>query len=122
MGPVKALFDSNILIDFLAGKDSAEKELNHYDEPAISRITWMEVLVGARDEAETELRRSFLAKFVLIELDEKIAREAIALRRRLRLKLPDAIIFATARVRESILVTRNHRDFPANEPGIRIPY
>jgi predicted nucleic acid-binding protein len=58
----------------------------------------------------------------LVELDENIAREAIDLRRRLHLKLPDAIIFASARVREIIFVTRNHRDFPAHEPGIRIPY
>jgi predicted nucleic acid-binding protein len=122
MGPVKALFDSNILIDFLAGKEAAGIELNQYNETAISRITWMEILVGARSEAETELRKSFLAEFVLVELDEKIAREAIDLRKRLRLKLPDAIILASARVSESTLVTRNHRDFPAREPGIRIPY
>ena len=34
----------------------------------------------------------------------------------------DAIILATAQVNGAILVTRNSKDFPANMPGIRIPY
>ena len=34
----------------------------------------------------------------------------------------DAIILATAQIRGRVLVTRNTRDFPANMPGIRVPY
>jgi predicted nucleic acid-binding protein len=48
---------------------------------------------------------------------------AAALRReRPRLKLPDAIILATAQTRGRVLVTRNTKDFPAEMPGIRVPY
>jgi hypothetical protein len=36
--------------------------------------------------------------------------------------LPDAIIRATAEVHQSLLVTRNTRDFDPNEPGVRAPY
>ena len=36
--------------------------------------------------------------------------------------VPDAIILATARVENLILVTRNTKDFAADEPGIRVPY
>jgi hypothetical protein len=43
-------------------------------------------------------------------------------RRERRLKLPDAIILATAETADRLLITRNTRDFPANDPGIRIPY
>ena len=39
-----------------------------------------------------------------------------------RVKLPDAIILATAQSAASILVTRNTRDFPVGPPGIRVPY
>jgi predicted nucleic acid-binding protein len=122
MGQVKALFDSNILIDFLQGNDSARTELDRYDDVAISRITWMEVLIGAQDDAEARLRQTFLDEFQLVELEAQVAREAIELRKTRRLKLPDAIILASARVRGAILVTRNHRDFADDPAEVRIPY
>jgi predicted nucleic acid-binding protein len=40
----------------------------------------------------------------------------------MRLKLPDAVILATAEESGCILVTRKTRDFPANDPRIRFPY
>ncbi|MFP3560880.1 VapC toxin family PIN domain ribonuclease, partial [Paraburkholderia sp. SIMBA_049] len=49
---VKALFDTNILIDYLGGVGGAKKELARYEYRAISIITWMEVLVGATPEDE----------------------------------------------------------------------
>ncbi len=119
---MKALFDSNVLIDFLQGNEAARTELNLYPSVVISRITWMEVLIGAQTVAEERLRLKFLAEFETVELNAAIAQEAVKLRRRLRLKLPDAIILASARVSESILVTRNHRDFSRNDPAVRIPY
>jgi predicted nucleic acid-binding protein len=36
--------------------------------------------------------------------------------------LPDAIILASALVRGRVLITRNIKDFPANMPGVRVPY
>lgn len=39
-----------------------------------------------------------------------------------RIRLPDAIIWATADVGGLLLVTRNTRDFDASNPGICIPY
>ena len=44
---VKALLDTNILIDYLRGVGAARTELGRYQDKAISIITWMEVLVGA---------------------------------------------------------------------------
>jgi predicted nucleic acid-binding protein len=38
------------------------------------------------------------------------------------MKLPDAIIWATAQVNEMLLVTRNVKDFSESDPGIRCPY
>jgi predicted nucleic acid-binding protein len=43
-------------------------------------------------------------------------------RRIRRIKLPDAIIWASAQEHGRILVTRNIKDFPATEPGVRVPY
>jgi predicted nucleic acid-binding protein len=122
MGQVKALFDSNILVDFLQGSEAAREELNLYSVATISRITWMEVLIGARNEEEERLRLKFLADFETIELTASIARQAVYIRRSRRLKLPDAIILASAVAIKSVLVTRNRRDFPRDIPGVRIPY
>ena len=40
---VKALFDTNILIDYLRGIPAAREELGRYRPKAISLVTWMEV-------------------------------------------------------------------------------
>ena len=39
-----------------------------------------------------------------------------------KIKLPDAIVWATALVNKRLLVTRNTKDFSADEPGTRVPY
>jgi predicted nucleic acid-binding protein len=116
------LLDSNILIDFLAGHDPAHRYVTDVEDAAISMITWMEVIVGAANPAEEAVIRSFLAAFEVLAVDTAVAEEAVALRRARRLKLPDAIIFATARVHGRTLVTRNTRDFPAGEAGVFVPY
>lgn len=119
---VKALFDTNILIDYLAGKREAERELARHRERLISAVTWMEVLAGVRSDAEEDVIEMFLRDFTLVELSRPIAREAVAIRRRHRMRLPDAIIWASARHESALLVTRNTKDFPAGEPAVRVPY
>ena len=42
-----AAFDTNIVIDALNGLELADTEYSRYERVLISRITWMEVLVGA---------------------------------------------------------------------------
>ncbi len=118
---VKALFDTNILIDYLRGIDQAREEIARYEDGAISVVTWMEVLVGASegDEAPTH---AFLGSFTLVGLDEAIAEGAVRLRKVHGLKLPDAIVWASAQVDGRLLVTRNTKDFPASDPGVRSPY
>jgi predicted nucleic acid-binding protein len=118
---VAALFDTNILIDYLRGIDAARDELAYYTEKCISIITWMEVMAGAVPETE-DRTRAFLASFETIELDGQIAERAVSLRKTHRIKLPDAIIWATADINGLLLVTRNVKDFPQSDPGIRCPY
>jgi hypothetical protein len=118
---VKALVDTNILIDFLNGSAAARQELEIYDDAAISIVTWMEVMVGA-PEAAADATRAFLGRFGLVEIDGVVADAAVQLRRSRRIKLPDAIVWASARVQGRLLVTRNTRDFPTDDPGVRTPY
>ena len=82
----------------------------------------MEVLVGARTQADEDVRRGFLAHFRIVPLTAPVADEAAKLRREHRLKLPDAIIWASAITENCLLVSRNTKHFPANQAGIRFPY
>jgi len=117
----RALIDSNVLIDFLAGNPAARAELDRYAEPGISVVSWIEVIAGIAPERD-RIARGFLAKFERFELTAKIAEQAAAIRRTGRMKLPDAIILATAQENHLLLVTRNTRDFPEDTPGVRNPY
>lgn len=118
---VKVLLDTNILIDYLNGLEQAQATLSQFDEKAISLITWMEVMIGttAETQADTKL---FLATFELIAIDDVVAAQAVILRQTKRIKLPDAIIWASAQTQQRILITRNTKDFAENEPGVMIPY
>ena len=87
-----------------------------------SAITWKEVMVGAAEDGEAVRLRSFLSGFRLVPIDEAVSELAVAIRREHRIRLPDAIIWASARRIEGLLVTRNTRDFQADEPGVRVPY
>ena len=121
MGIMIAVFDTNIVIDALSGKRQAEAEYQRYDKVLISRITWIEVLIG--EQADDSITRDFLSQcFSVAPLDQLVAEETVRIRRAKRIKLPDAIIWATALANEAILVTRNTRDFPKAEPSIRVPY
>ena len=118
---MKALFDTNILIDYLRGMPAARTELERYDDKAISIVSWMEVLAGASPTVERGTR-DFLDSFAVIELDHAVADRAVALRRQRRVKLSDAIVWASAQVHAMLLVTRDTRDFPQDDPGVRVPY
>jgi predicted nucleic acid-binding protein len=119
-------FDANIVIDALAGYEPARSEIRRAvalgSRPWISRMAWIEVL-SKGNEAIVREAVTFLARFGLDEIDDEISHRAAALRRdRPRLKSLDAIILATAQTRGRVLITRNTKDFPAEMPGIRVPY
>ena len=123
MGVRKALLDTNILIDYLAGIAQARAEVERYAMPAISIITWIEVMAGATPDDE-QVRRDFLATFIVLPLTMEVAERASEIRRNWtpRLKVPDSIILATAQLDDLLLVTRNSKDFPAKERDVRVPY
>ena len=118
---VRALIDTNVLIDFLAGHEPARQELQRHGRPAISIITWMEILVGASAQEAATLQH-WLNTFDQIGIDDRVAGRAVELRRTHRIRLPDAIIWASAQVHDMVLVSRNHRDFPRDALDVRVPY
>ena len=119
-GPV--LFDTNILIDLFSGHQEAQHVLEAYPpQNAISLVTWMEVMVGAKKYHQEYRTRVALSALKIIGVSQEIAERSVNLRQEYGMKLPDAIILATAQIHRFALVTRNTRDF-AGIPGVITPY
>ena len=117
----KVLFDTNILIDYLSGVVMAQTEIDSCLDRAVSVVTWMEVMAGTTPSDEQQIR-AFLLTFGVLALTSEVAEQAVTLRRKRKIKLPDAIIQATAQIEDRLLITRNTRDFPSSDPDVRIPY
>ena len=68
-------------------------------------------MVGAKegDSLTADFLRTY---FLVLTITQEIAEQAVSLRRKNRIKLPDALIQATAQKHNALLVTRNTRDFP----------
>lgn len=101
MSGIDWLLDTNLVIGLLKGHAAAmalagERKLA-LERAAVSQITRMELLgFPGLTEAEEEAIRSFLDACQIVLLDETVEYQAIQLRRSGMLKLPDAIIAATA--------------------------
>ncbi|HEE0107772.1 type II toxin-antitoxin system VapC family toxin [Citrobacter freundii] len=117
-----ALFDTNILIDLFSGRAEAKYAIETWPpQNAISLITWMEVMVGAKKYRQESRTRVALSAFNIIGVSQDIAERSVRLRQEYGMKLPDAIILATAQIHRLTLVTRNTKDF-AEIPGVITPY
>ena len=118
---MRLCLDTNILIDVLKGERSALAWLEQHQRPAISLITWMEVLVGCQPH-EAQVVQRWLEGFDRIAVDACVAEAAVSLRREHTLKLPDAIILASAKCSGLVLATRNTKDFPLRLGDVLHPY
>ncbi len=111
------LIDTNVVIDFLGGKlpNKAKKFLLNIDVPILSVVTQIELHSSTNSTAkEIKLINEFIdAAQVLNTLDEQIVKSCIAIRKAHKIKLPDAIIAATALSADLVLLTRNTADFKA---------
>ena len=115
------LFDTNIVIDFINGVPQAIAIFSTETGRIISIMSWIEVMAGATPATEPAIR-SILSTCTAIHLTPEIAERAAVLRQQTRLKLPDAIILATAQQEGRTLVTRNTHDFSGTTFDILVPY
>lgn len=117
----KVLLDSNILIYLSKGTLEIEAVFNAYDEFYISIITYMEVM-GFKfdDEKELAVVKALLDNFHMININPEIAEIVIAIRQKKRIKLPDAIILASAIFLKCHLLTKNVNDFQGIEECVMI--
>lgn len=90
--------------------------------PVYRCATFIEVTLGSNDSEPAKALRGFLASFEILFLSPEVATEAVSIRSDLQLKIPDAIVNATARTQGCIPVSRNTQDLKPEWPDIRIPY
>jgi len=88
------------------------------EECNISIITKIELLGWQFPSAEKESEvTDFVAASAIIGLSDEIANQTINIRKSVKIKLPDAIIAATALVHGFELISRNEDDFK-KVPGL----
>jgi predicted nucleic acid-binding protein len=106
------LLDTNTVLDFSSKKlpQSADKQLASIIDgtPQISIINKIELLCVATVPPQFVM---FIEAASIIYLDEAIAEKTIDLRRKYKIKLPNAVIAATAIINDLILVSHNTSDF-----------
>lgn len=110
------LWDSNTIINYLEGSlpgsslETLDKLVN--DRPVISVISQMELLGWPNASVEDlELPREFISISEVLQLTPEVISQTIDIRQQVKIKLPDAIIAATALVNKLVLLTSNASDF-----------
>lgn len=119
----KVLLDSNVLI--LASKHliNIEKLVDSFDEFFVSIITYMEIYsYNFSNKKEEELLRELLNNITITPINKEIADLTIEIRKSKtkKIKLPDAIILATAKYLNLTLLTDDWDDFENIDSSILI--
>ena len=117
-----ALLDSNILI-YLSKKELPFSILDQFTTLFISVISYMEVLgYKFSNSKEESFVKELVSIFNILFINQEIAENVINIRKQYRIKLPDAIIAATANSDDLCLITRNIKDFKNIDVRILNPF
>lgn len=114
MSGIDFVLDTNMVIGLLKNLPTAVELATRsnlaLDKTAVSQITRIELLgyPALTPEGESAIR-SFLADCQVLTVDERIEARTIALRRAGLLKLPDAIVAASALCNGARLLTLDER-------------
>ena len=105
MSGSKIFIDTNIAIYLLGGDSSLAEVLNH-KRVYLSFISQLELLGyhGITQKQQQQIEY-MLENCVIIDINNKIKQEAILLRRKYKIRLPDCIVAATALHMDLPLIT-----------------
>jgi predicted nucleic acid-binding protein len=115
----RIVLDTNIVIDLTESVPSIFTKENRF----VSVVSEMEMLAFPSLTPETEQKRlKLLSRLTIVPLTDPIKQEAIRIRRygTPRLKLPDAIIVATAVILNAALVTNDIKMLNLNWHGLTL--
>ena len=123
------LLDTDILIDFLRGREEARAFMGRYEAaaepPVISVVSVTELWAGMR-QGEERATSALLSALRKIPLSEEIAFAAGKMLRTYRrshgTELGDALIASTAVELSATLITRNVKDYPMSAVTVLRPY
>ena len=121
----KKLIDTNAIIEFVDKSlpESTIRQLEDWidaDECIASIINKIEVMSFPLMTEENERDfNDFFTVITIVPLSAEIAQLTWQLRRAVKIKLPDAIVAATALYYNLTLITRNANDFK-NVPGLTV--
>lgn len=110
-GDFRAVLDTNAVVSLLAGNRALVARLEDAGYVGISIVTYLEFL--AFDGLTDNDRNCFIDFCSRVHIepltidDSGLLQQALELRSRYRLKLPDAIIGATALSRNAVLITND---------------
>lgn len=113
------LFDTDVIIWIFRGNEKAARLIDQDLGRSISVVTFMELLQGAADKAETRLIKGFLRDCAVnvLPLSENIGHRASIYMEEFGLssglRVADALIAATAAENHLPLCTGDHRHFRA---------
>ena len=120
------LLDTDIFIDLFRGVEDAIKFITENKEDIIfCSITEAELLSGKSCDYIKEREKVYhlLSMFEKIPVDNPLVQTAGEIRRIYGLDIPDALIVASALATDSILITRNIKDFgKVKELKVHKPY
>ncbi len=104
------ILDSNTIIYLSKELIKVDDVFNQDEDYSVSIITYMEVLGYSFDLDEEKVFIEELFSYLnIIYIDEAIANRVIELRQNNKIKLPDAIICATALLNSATLITNDIR-------------
>lgn len=107
-GSSQVILDSNIVIYLSQKKLSIDEVFEDDKDYCISLVTYMEILsYNFPSKEEEAFVRKLLSLFRIIDITKTIAKEVIELKKKRKIKLPDAIIVATAIVENAVLYTND---------------
>jgi predicted nucleic acid-binding protein len=110
----ESVVDSNLIIFFSKGKIDLKKLRSKYDKFYVSIITYMEVYAYEFTvQTELDLIDEFFESVEIIEVNQVIADQAIIYRKNKhkKIKLPDAVILASAKYANADLLIDDWDDF-----------
>ena len=122
---MRYIWDTNTVIYYLQQQfpPTAEKfmdDLINKARPVISAITEIELLCWkSATDKDLEVLQNFIDDALIIELEQLIKYKTAEIRKNHKIKLPDAIIAATALIYELTLISRNVCDFK-NIEGLKV--
>ncbi len=123
MSGTKAILDSNTIIFASKEKIDVDELFSRYDEFYASVITYAEVYAfDFQNSIEKDITDEIFANLEIIEVNQDIADQAIIYRKNKskKIKLPDAIILASAKYVNAALLTDDWDDFQNVDSSVSV--